>query len=103
YAIVSDASFNTNLVAWNASGQNLGTVYSPGGYSLTDMALNDRGELYVCNNNAFNADVGVHVFTVSNDAHVAGPLDCGLPAHDVTFDAPSEQVLAVGDGPLRTA
>lgn len=96
YAIVSDASFNTLLVAWNAAGQKLGTVYSPGGFSLTDAALNDRGELYVCNNNLF--DPGLHVFAAGIDTHLAGPLDCGLPPHDVTFDAPSEQVLAVAPG-----
>ena len=93
YAIVSDASFNTLLVAWNTSGQNLGTLYAPGGFSLTDMALNDRGELYVCNNSLLNP--GLHVFAAASGAHLAGPLDCGLPPSSVTFDAPSEQVLAV--------
>lgn len=93
YAIVSDASFNTLLVAWNANtGQKLGNVYAPGGYSLTDAALNDRGELYVCNNDLFNP--GLHVFAAGSDAHLAGPLDCGLPPHDVTFDAESDEVLA---------
>lgn len=98
HAIVSDASFNTVLVAWNAAGQNLGTVYSPGGFSLNDAAQNDRGELYVCNNNLL--DPGLHVFSVANGTHLAGPLDCGLPPVGVTFDATSEQVL---DAPIATA
>lgn len=94
YAIVSDASFNTVLVSWNpATGQKIGDVYAPGGFSLTDSGVNDRDELYVCNNNLF--DPGLHVFAAGTDTHLAGPLDCGLPPHDVTFDAASEEVLAV--------
>ncbi len=100
HAIVSDASFNTLLVAWNAAGQNLGTVYAPGGFSLTDAAQNDRGELYVCNGSLLNP--GLHVFAAGTGAHLAGPLDTGLPPNSVTFDAPSEQVLAV-PGPTAAA
>ena len=60
YAIVIEGSFNTLLVSWSAvSGQTLGTVYAPGGYSLTDCELNDRGELYVCNSNLLAP--GLHV------------------------------------------
>lgn len=94
YAIVSDPSFNTLLVSWNPSnGQKLGTVFAPGGFSLTDSGVNDRDELYVCANDLFNP--GLHVFAAGADTHLAGPLDCGLPPHDVTFDATSDEVLAV--------
>lgn len=98
YAIVSDPAFNTLLVSWSAaSGQKLGTVFAPGGFSLTDSGVNDRDELYVCANDLFNP--GLHVFAAGTDAHLAGPLDCGLPPHDVTFDAASEEVLAAGPAP----
>src|SRR5262249_48175485 len=51
YAVVSDASFNSSLVAWNpTAGTIIGPVYSPGGFSLPDCERNDRGELYVCDN-----------------------------------------------------
>jgi len=93
HAIISDASFNTVLVAWNGAGQSLGTVYAPGGFSLTDAALNDRGELYVCNSSLL--DPGLHVFSAATGAHLAGPLDCGLPPQNISFDAPSDQVLDV--------
>lgn len=96
YAIVSDAGSNTLLVSWSAiTGQKLATVYAPGGFSLNDCELNDRGELYVCNSN-FLAP-GLFVFDVPEDTLLAGPLDCGLPPYQVTFDATSEQVLAVED------
>jgi DNA-binding beta-propeller fold protein YncE len=97
YAIVSDASFNTLLVSWSAlTGQKLATVYAPGGFSLSDCELDDRGELYVCNNNLFAP--GLYVFRATADTLLAGPLDCGLPPYQVTFDAPSDQVLAVEPG-----
>src|SRR5204862_1174255 len=100
YAIVSDANFDTKLVSWSAvTGQKLATVYAPGGFSLNDCALNDRGELYVCNSDQLSPDVGLHVFHVPDDTHVAGPLDCGLPPYQVTFDSATEQVLAVDDAP----
>ena len=104
YAIVSDANFDTQLVSWSAlTGQKLATVYSPGGFVLNDCELNDHGELYVCNSDQLSPDLGLHVFRVSDDMHVAGPLDCGLPPYQVTFDATTEQVLAVEDAPARAS
>jgi hypothetical protein len=98
YAIVNDAGFNTLLVSWSAiTGQKLATVYSPGGFSLSDCELNDRGELYVCNSSLLSP--GLHAFAVPGDNRIAGPLDCGLPPYQVTFDAASDQVLAVETAP----
>jgi DNA-binding beta-propeller fold protein YncE len=100
YAIVSDPDFNTLLVSWNAiTGLKIATVYGPGGFCLNDCELNDRGELYVCNSDLLSPGGGLHVFRVSDDTHIAGPLDCGLPPYQVTFDAASEQVLAVEEVP----
>jgi hypothetical protein len=104
YAIVSDANFDTKLVSWSAlTGQAIATVYAPGGFHLNDCELNDRGELYVCNSDQLSPDLGLHVFRVSDDAHIAGPLDCGLPPYQVTFDAATEQVLAVDDAPAAAS
>jgi len=104
YAIVSDADYNTLLVSWSAiTGLKIATVYAPGGFSLNDCELNDRGELYVCNSDLLSPDVGLHVFHVPDDTHIAGPLDCGLPPYQVTFDAASEQVLAVEEVPARAS
>ncbi len=84
YAIVSDASFNASLVAWSAStGAVLDTLYAPGGFSLSDCEIDDRGELYVCDNR-FTAP-GVRVFRVGADTLVAGPLDTGLPPSRIAF------------------
>ena len=48
---LSDAGFNTSLVSWSAvTGHTTGTLFSPGGFSIADVERNDRGELYVCDN-----------------------------------------------------
>jgi len=94
YAIVSDLSFNTQLVSWSAaSGSKLATLDSPGGFSLTDLGLDDRGELYVLNG-SFTAP-GVRVYQAGSDAVLAGPLDTGLPPSQITFDFASGDVAGV--------
>jgi FlgD Ig-like domain len=94
YAIVSDASFNTLLIAWNpTTGLKTGTVSNPGGFSLPDCALNDRGELYVCNN-GFTSP-GVYVYSSATDAQIAGPLNVGLPPAVVVFDGLDDDVTGV--------
>jgi hypothetical protein len=86
YAVVSDSASNTSLVAWDPSrGEWLGTVYAPGGYSLSDVALDDRGELYVCNS-SFTSP-GLQVYGSGSDEHLAGPLSTGLPPIQIVFDS----------------
>ena len=93
FAIVSDAAFNTKLVAWNpTTGQSLGVLFAPGGFVLADAALDERGELYVCDND-FGAP-GVFVFSAASGALLAGPLDTGLPPIEVAFDHASGGVAA---------
>lgn len=94
FAIVSDPGFNTSLVSWSdVTNQVTGTVSAPGGYSLTDCAVNDLGELYVCNSNLVGA-YGLYVYRASDGAFLAGPLDTGLPPYTIAFDQ-ADEVLAV--------
>jgi hypothetical protein len=97
YAIVTDpVSFDARLVSWNSvTGATTGTLFAPGGFSLADAELNDRDELYVCDN-AFGAP-GLFVFSTANDGMLAGPLDTGLPPNQITFDQGSN-VAGVGEG-----
>jgi hypothetical protein len=84
YAIVSDLGSNTSLVSWNSTtGAKLATVYSPGGFSLSDAALDDRGELWVCNS-SFGAP-GLYVFRAGADTLIAGPIATGLPPVQIVF------------------
>jgi len=85
YAIVTDADFNAALVTWNpATGARLATIFGPN-HGLADLARDDRGELYVCDNSFDNP--GVRVFATDSDLQIAGPLDTGLPPYQVVFDA----------------
>src|SRR5207302_11115490 len=85
YAVVSDANFDAHLVSWSATGGTLlATLFTPGGFSLPDCALDDRGELYVCDNR-FDAP-GVMVWRAGVDTLITGPLDTGLPPQQVVFD-----------------
>ena len=70
-----------------------------GGFSLPDMELNDRGELWVCKNPspATPTDLpGLLAFSVASDALLAGPLDTGLPPIALTFDHATDEVTGVG-------
>ncbi len=94
YAIVSDAQYNSSLVSFNPStGAKIATVYSPGGFSLPDCAINDRGEIYVADNSLTTP--GLYVFSAGADALLAGPLDTGLPPNQIAFDSQRSDVAGV--------
>ncbi len=94
YAIVSDLSFDASLVSWNpTTAARLATVYAPGGFSLPDCALDDRGELYV-GDNSFTTP-GLYVFSAGADTLIAGPLDTGLPPNQIAFDQVRDEVASV--------
>jgi DNA-binding beta-propeller fold protein YncE len=96
YAIVSNASFDASLVSFNpATGDRLGTVRSPGGFSLPDCAIDDRGEIYVADNGFTSA--GLYVYRAGTDALIAGPLDTGLPPNQIAFDQARDEVAGVTD------
>lgn len=102
YAIVSDAAGNTSLVSWDpGTGSLLATLYAPGGYSLSDAALDGRGELHVCNSNF--AAPGLFVYEAGSDTCLAGPLATGLPPVQIVFDPDSEGILPVGPSGLAVA
>ena len=104
YAIVSDASFNTSLVSWSPqTGRRLATLYAPGGFTLADAALDDRGGLWVANSSTTTP--GLHVFDTATDTPVGGTIACALPPAAIAFDdaaagvagvPPAAPVLALG-------
>jgi DNA-binding beta-propeller fold protein YncE len=104
YALVGNGSVNS-LVTWNpTTGTKIATVFTAnGGFSLPDMEMNDRGELWVAKNPspATSTDLpGLLVFSVASDALLAGPLDTGLPPICVTFDHATDEVTGVDSSPL---
>ena len=95
YAIVSDPSFNTQLVRWSpVTGRRLDTLYSPGGFSLADAELTPSGnELWVCNS-SFDSP-GIRIFSTTTQALIGGPILCTLPPQGLSFDATTTQVAGV--------
>ena len=94
WAIVADGGGNTKFVSWRAAtGALLATLWNPGGYVLADAELNDRGELWVCNN-GFSAPA-LRVFSAATGLQLGSDITCTLPPAAVTFDAPSGQVSGV--------
>jgi hypothetical protein len=103
YALVGNGSVN-RLVVWNpATGLKTATPFTAnGGFSLPDMEMNDRGELYVCKNPSpatMTDRPGLLVFSTATDALLAGPLDTGLPPVAVTFDHATDTPLGVPGAP----
>jgi hypothetical protein len=102
YAIVSDVAYNTSLVSWDpATGALLATLYAPGGYSLSDAALDGRGGLYVCNS-SFTAP-GLLVYGAGADTCLAGPLATGLPPIQFVVDPDSGVAPPGGPGSATVA
>jgi DNA-binding beta-propeller fold protein YncE len=95
YAITSDASFNTKLIHWSpATGRRTGTLYSPGGFSLSDTEVTpDGSEVWVANS-SFGSP-GLRVFATATDLPVGGAITCTLPPQGITFDAATGQVAGV--------
>jgi DNA-binding beta-propeller fold protein YncE len=99
YAIVSDAGFNTSLIRWSpATGTSLGTLYSPGGFSLADAELTPDGdEVWVCNS-SFGSP-GIRVFSTATQQPVGTPIACTLPPQGLSFDTATSQVAGVNTPP----
>ena len=88
YATITTGSFQSVLVAFNpATGvRDPGVIYSAAdGFTLWDMALNDRGELYICDRSATAPGVVV-VDTANNDAILTPqPINLWLPPFSIVF------------------
>jgi hypothetical protein len=98
FAVVSDVAFNTLLLRVDLTHAAItDTLYAPGGFAIGDIAENDAGELWVCDN-GFGTS-GVRMFNAVSGQPLAGPLACTLPPVALTFDSASG---SVGDVPSAT-
>ncbi len=86
FAIVSDASFNTVLVSFDlATHQRTGIQFSPPGFVLSDLGVDDLGQLWVLDRTAANP--GVRVFSSTTGAQfTTRALGAGLPPQSLAFD-----------------
>jgi hypothetical protein len=87
FCVISDASFNTNLVAYERSGPPAVTTVHPGaGFVLADAEVDDRDEVWLCDRTA--SAPGMRVFDAATLAQLTvAPIGTGLPPNDLCFDA----------------
>ena len=87
FVVINDASFNTLLRSYNRNtGATTGTPFSTAGFSIADIEINDRAELWLCDRTPANP--GVRVFDAASGSQLTtSPLGTGLPPQDLVFDA----------------
>jgi hypothetical protein len=85
YAIVNRPGFVNALVSFDPStGQLLETHHSSSGYTLFDIELNDRGELYLADRG--RRTPGLRIFRAADGTPlVDGVLALGLPPFEILF------------------
>ena len=87
FCVISDASFNTNLVSYTrVVSPVVSSVYPASGFVLGDAEVNDRDEVWLCDRTA--SGPGVRVFNAFTGAQLTGAaIGTGLPPSDLQFDA----------------
>lgn len=84
YAVVTDAAYNTSLVAWDTQQAKRTVVLATEGFNLAGVAINDRGELYVADRAATKP--GMRIFDTKTLGELtAAPIDTGLPPMTTLF------------------
>jgi len=87
FATVTGEDFRSTLVRFNpATGKrDPAALYAAdSGFTLWDLALNDRGEVWLCDRSA--ARPGLQVFDAATGARLtAAPIDTGLPPFSIVF------------------
>jgi hypothetical protein len=85
YAIVSRRDFSTALVAFDPlTATVVNTLLERDGYTLFDLELNDRGELFLTDR--ARQRNGVHIFRATDGAALTSlPIDVGLTPFEVVF------------------
>jgi hypothetical protein len=85
YAIITNSSFNTELISFNpATGEKLATIYNPGDYVINDIETSPEEELYLADQTETNP--GIRIYDIETDTEIpCSPIDVGLPPFDICF------------------
>lgn len=88
FAIISTASFVTDLISFNPqTGTKYTTVYSPGARVLQDIDLSPWDDLMLTDRTAINP--GIRCYDPSTGIEITtGPISTDLPPFDLTFGGP---------------
>ncbi len=85
YAIITNPSFNTELISFDPStGEKIATIYDPGDYVINDIEISPEEELYLADQTETNP--GVRIYDCTTDTELPlSPVDVGLPPFDICF------------------
>ncbi len=85
YAIVARPGLTTALVSFDpAAGTLIDTVYEADGFTLVDIELNDRGEIYLADRTRERD--GIRIFDAATGAALVDePIDLGLAPFEIVF------------------
>lgn len=85
YAVVSRPDFATALITFDpVTAAVTGTHFEASGYTLFDLELNDRGELFLADRR--QQQDGIRIFRAADGAQLtAQPLDLGLSPFEIVF------------------
>jgi hypothetical protein len=85
YALINDASFNTQVVSFDLeTGLKTGTVLESEGFIIGNIAVNSKKEVYVSWRD--NQNPGIRIFDGLTDGEItSSPIDLGLPPSSVVF------------------
>jgi hypothetical protein len=88
YAIVTDASFHTELISFDPSAGTRGsTMYAPGAYVINDIEISPDGGLFLADQTPL--DPGIRIYDTSTDMEITtDPISTGLPPFDICFSVP---------------
>ncbi|UCH83714.1 MAG: T9SS type A sorting domain-containing protein [Candidatus Latescibacterota bacterium] len=93
YAIITDASFNTSLIAFDpATGTKTGILYAPGDFVLNDIEVSPQRELFLADRTATRPGIRIYS-TITDDEITVNPIDVGLPPFDISFSAATQTGL----------
>jgi hypothetical protein len=84
YAVISDANFNTKLVAWDMRLSKLWTVMETVGFNLAGFAINSKNELWISDRDMLKP--GVRVLDLETYSEkTAAPISTMLPPYMLLF------------------
>ena len=100
YCIVGDASFNTNVMAFDPStGGGVSLFLSGAGFVFTDMEIDASGDLYLTDQSLGAS--GVRVYDAASGAPLAAAISTCLPPYDLLV--PGGEAVGVENPPAAAA
>ena len=103
FCVISDASFNTNLVSYTRVALPVvASVYPATGFVLADAEVNDRDEVWLCDRTV--SAPGMRVFSATTGAQLStGAISTCLPPSDIVFDVIEPVAVSPGPAPAGPA